>query len=108
LERVLVGVHGDDGAVGGVGSFEDFGDLYGGGGFEADEGIDFVSAFFGDVALRGVEGVVGVTFDVDYVDDLDSGVAGDFVFVAFETVGEVGLAGVGEEDDVAFAVELVD
>ena len=108
VEGVGVGVHGDDGAVGGVGTLEDFGDLDGGGGFEADEGVDFIGAGFGDVALGGVEGVVGVTLDIDYVDDFDSGVAGDFSFIALEALFEIGLAGVGEEDDVAFAVELFD
>ena len=50
----------------------------------------------------------GVAADVDGVDDADAGVFAEDVHVALEALIEIGLAGHGEEDDVAMAVEGLD
>ena len=89
-----------------LGAFEGFANILTRGGFETDHGVDLVGAGLGEERLSVIHCRAGVALDVDYLSDLDSGEGGEGILVSLEALVEVGLTDIGEEDDVALAVEL--
>src|SRR5271155_2097050 len=55
-----------------------------------------------------VIGSIGITLDIEHLEDLDAWVQFEDFLVALLALVEVGLTGVGEEDDVTLSVQFAD
>src|SRR5712671_1857276 len=106
VERLRVGIHRHDNFAFHVVAVEQSGNLFARLRLKADKGVNFVF-FLADDLGGGVESNPRIALDIDHAGDLDVGRAIERVLVSALTLLKIGLAGHGENNNVAFALELL-
>src|ERR1700730_15061547 len=106
VECLRVGIYRHDNFAFHAVAVEQSGDLFARLRLEADKGVNFVF-FLADDLGGGVESNSRIALDIDHSRDLDVGRAIERVFVSALTLLQIGLAGHGENDHVAFALEFL-
>src|SRR6202790_5034322 len=104
VECLRVGIHRHDDFAFHTVAVEQSGDLFARLRLEADKGVNFVF-FLADDLGRGIESNSRIALDVDHSRDLDVGRAIKRVFVSALTLLQIGLAGHGENNNIAFALK---
>ena len=106
VERLRIGIHRHDDLAAHVVAVEQSRNLFARLRLKADKGVDLVF-FLADDFGGGIESDSGIALDIDHAGDLDVGRAVERVLVAALTILEIGLAGHGENNHVAFALEFL-
>src|SRR6266446_6785335 len=106
VERLRISIHRHDNLPFHVVAVEQSGDLFTRLRLEADKGVNFVF-FLADDLGGGVESNTRIALNIDDSGDLYVGGAIKRVFVSALTLLQIGLAGHGENNHVAFALKFV-
>src|SRR6266853_4638048 len=106
VERLRISIHRHDNLPFHVVAVEQSGDLFTGLRLETDKGVNFVF-FLADDLGGGIESNTRIALNIDDSGDLDVGRAVERVFVSALTFLQIGLAGHGENNHVAFALEFL-
>src|SRR6266446_654329 len=106
VECLRVCIHRHDNFAFHVVAVEQSGDLFTRLRLKADKGVNFVF-FFADDLGSGVESNTRIALNIHDAGDLDVGRAIECVFVSALTLLQIGLAGHGENNHVAFALQFL-
>ncbi len=74
--------------------------------FEANDRVNLRGPGAREVVARLVHGQAGIPLHVENFDHLDAGIVGEDILIPLQPLLQIGLAGDGEEDNVALAVQL--